>query len=143
MRYRPQKTRFEKILHKICLVTILLVSYFAENTNLTSASSFQATTKKKYTRRLPANMSQQTFEFDCQKPHEFVEMSTQHETIRLLAKNCRQKPELFDMKLQQKLITFEALPQQFSSEYAYLSEGENTFEIKLGEKTYRVLIIRY
>lgn len=143
MRYRPNKTRTEKLVHKICVVTVLLFSYFAENSSLTSASSFESSAKKKYTRRLPANMTQQTFEFDCQKPHEFVEMSTQHETIRLATKNCSKKPELFDLRLNQKLMTFQSPNNQYSSEYAYLSNGENTFSIKTGEKVYKVLIIRY
>ncbi len=114
-----------------------------ENSTFTSASSFEGTGKKKLQRRLPANMSQQTFEFNCLKPHEFIEMSTQFETIRLVAKNCPQKPELFSTKLKQKLMTFETSPQLFSSEYAYLSEGENPFEIRRGDKSYKILIIRY
>lgn len=143
MRYRPPKTKNEKRIHKVCLIMALLVSYFAENSSLTSASSFEVTSKKKYTRRMPANMLKQTFEFDCQKPHEFLELSTQHETIRMLTKNCTQKPELYDLRFQQKLATFAASNNQFSSEYAYLSGGENAFEIKSGDKTYKVLIIRY
>ena len=143
MRYRPPKTRSEKILHRVCVVTLLFVTYFLESTQLTSASSFQASTKSKYTRRMPANMQQQIFEFDCQKPHDFQELSTQHETIRLTTKNCTQKPELLDLRFQQKLMTFQSSNNQYSSEYAYLSNGDNPFEIKLAGKTYKVLIIRY
>ncbi len=143
MRYRPPKTRSEKIMHRVCLVTLLMTTYFLESTQLTSASSFQASAKSKYTRRMPANMLQQTFEFDCQHPHEFIEMSTQHETIRLSTKNCAQKPELFDLRFQQQLMTFQSHNNQFSSEYAYLSSGDNPFEIKSNGKTYKVLIIRY
>ena len=143
MRYQPGVSSSAKFLHKVLLGLTALVFYFSENTTLTSASSFEASVKKKTVRRLPANMSQQTFEFNCLKPHEFIEMSTQFETIRLIAKNCPQKPELFSSKLKQKLMTFETAPQLFSSEYAYLSEGENPFEIRRGDKTYKVLIIRY
>ena len=143
MRYRPPKTRSERIIHRCCVVTLLLATYFLESTQLTSASSFQASTKSKYTRRMPANMLQQTFEFDCKKPHEFQELSTQHETIRLTTKNCAQKPGLYDVRFQQELKTFPLPNNQFSSEYAYLSNGDNPFEIKMGGKTYKVLIIRY
>jgi hypothetical protein len=143
MRYRPAKTRLEKMIHKICLLTVLLTSYFIENTSLTSASSFEVATKKKYTRRMPANMSQQTFEFNCSKPHDFLEMSTQFETIRLVTKNCLQKPELLNTRLNQRLLTFETADHQFSSEYAYLAIGENSFEILFNDKVYKVLIIRY
>ena len=92
---------------------------------------------------MPANMQQQTFEFDCNKPHEFQELSTQHETIRLTTKNCAQKPELLDLRFLQKLMTFQSSNNQYSSEYAYLSSGDNPFEIKINGKTYKVLIIRY
>ncbi len=92
---------------------------------------------------MPANMLLQVFEFDCKNPHDFQELSTQHETIRLTTKNCSQKPELLDIRFQQKLMTFQSQDNQFSSEYAYLSKGDNPFEVKIGSKIYKVLIIRY
>lgn len=143
MRYRPPKTPFELFVHKVCIVTLGLVVFLAENSNFSSSSFSSFAEKKNYTQRLPASINKTTFDFDCQESKPFSEMSTQQETIRLVAKNCDHLPEFKNQKGDLKLHTFATSKTDYSSEFAYLARGENVFSLVANKKEYKITIIRY
>lgn len=128
--------------HIVCLVAISLCVYFTDNSRLTSASPFEGS-RKSSKFRLPASIAKQVINFDCSQPNEAMELSTQFETVRIETKNCPTKFSFTNVKLNHNLMTFEASSGIFSSEFAYLAHGENSFLLKAGEKEYKISIHRF
>jgi hypothetical protein len=113
--------------------------------NNCTTSSFEsaASPLEKAKHRLPNTVVKQSFEFDCLKPADKLEVSTDLETIRMEAKNCEEKVEFKNEMHPQPLVTFSMGPQQFASEFAYLTKGANNFSISVSGKSYKVFVHRF
>jgi hypothetical protein len=113
--------------------------------NNCSSAPFEASTvaESSAKHRLPQSVAKQSFEFDCSNPSEKLNVSTALETIRLEAKNCVHKIEFRNEKHPQPLATFPMGKQQFTSEFAYLVKGENSFLITVEQRSYKVFVHRF
>lgn len=127
--------------------TLGLIVFLTDHPQLTAASLFEISNSdtkeniKKY--RLPSSASPQMVRYDCSKPQEVLEVSTNLETIRIEAINCHQKIDFKNLKQNLKLHTFPTKNQTFSSEFAYLEKGPNQFQLKADEQTVSVNILRF
>jgi hypothetical protein len=113
--------------------------FFCNFTTFSAASPSETKTKH----RLPASVAQQHIDFDCSKPSEMLEVTTAQETIRLQAKNCPAQVLFKNDQLQHPLVIFPLDSKKLASEFAYLSKGENLFSLTVGDKIYKVSVVRY
>jgi hypothetical protein len=113
--------------------------------NNCSSAPFEASTAAESSakHRLPQSVAKQAFEFDCAHPSEKLNVSTALETIRLDAINCSEKIKFRNEKHPQPLATFPMGKQKFTSEFAYLVKGDNSFLITIQQKTYKVFVHRF
>lgn len=129
------------------MVTLGLLVFLTDNSNLTSASSFENNTissKRSNRHRLPSSAAPKpTLSFDCKTIQDKIEINTEYETIRLEAINCGEKIGLENSQFKNKLLTFPVDGKKYSSEYAYLARGENKFVITTGKKSVNVSIFRF
>ncbi len=141
-------TKFSRIL-AFCVhpVTIGLLIILTDNPTVTAVSIFETvqTTSQKTRHRLPASVANQVIKIDCTSLAEgkTVEHATQFETIRLEATNCSQGLAINNSQLKFNLSTFPTGKSTFSTEYAYLIKGENTFAISVKDKSYSLKITRF
>ncbi len=132
----------------LSVLVLGLCVFLTDNSNLTSASSFETAVPvkahRKHKLRLPDSVAaKSTLEFDCRSTQEEVVINTEQETVRLQANNCPEKTIVENTQLKNKLVTFPVGNKSFSSEFAYLVRGENKFLISSGKKLIRVSIFRY
>lgn len=119
----------------------------ADHPSLTAVSIFETvqSASQKTKHRLPSSVANQVIKLDCSKltDGKTLEHSTQYETIRLEASNCTQDFQIDNSQLNFKLSTFPTGIATYSSEYAYLVKGENTFAISVKDKSYSLKIVRF
>lgn len=119
--------------------------FFCNFTSFTNASPFETPVpvKEKLRLRLPSSVAQPVIHFDCTHPVENIEISTSFETVRLEALNCAAKVGFKNEKHPQDLVIFPMGPEKFASEYAYLKDGANHFEITANSKSYKISVTRF
>ena len=142
----PKKPRqFFKKHHIVCSLSAALLIFFCNFTGFSAASPFEIaeTPKEKTKHRLPSSVAQPILKFDCSHPSEKLAVSTSFETIRLEAQNCPQKIGFKNEKHPQSLVIFPMGHEKYSSEFAYLKQGENTFNVSLSDKNYKVSVTRF
>lgn len=140
-----KKFRFLKLIfHPLTLGLLILL---ADNPTMTNVSIFESSpsSSQKNRHRLPASVANQVIKLDCSelKAEKTIEHSTQFETIRLEASNCGQDITINNSQLNFSLSTFPTSKSTFSTEYAYLVKGENTFAISIKDKSYSLKIVRF
>jgi len=138
---RQKKSRKKNVSKRAALVLTALLAFMLDNSNLTSASSFESSSQKSTGHRLPSEISKPVLEFDCNKPMDKLEVSTVFENIRLNATNCKEK--LAMRSNANKLVTFPIGENKFSSEFAYLARGQNFFIVSSGGKDFKITVFRF
>jgi hypothetical protein len=151
---RPAPSAARKLLKKITfkqvlILTLGLTAFLTDNAHLTSASSFESSTvstaaSRKNRRRLPSSVeTKPTIDVDCASALDKIEINTEFETIRLQGINCAEKIAVVNSKFNNKLLTFPVGKKTYSSEFAYLAHGENTFVVTAGKKTVKISVFRF
>ncbi len=134
---------------KVCThpLTIGLMILLTDHPSFTSVSPFETTQtlSQKNRHRLPASTESQVIKIDCSQIEntKMYEQSTAFETVRIEAKNCGQSLSVNNSQLKFSLSTFATGNSTFSTEYAYLVKGENTFSIATQGKSYALKIVRF
>lgn len=94
--------------------------------------------------RIPASAQKDTIEVDCGAHKESVELSTPHETVRIVGVNCPRDMQLTHREYKQQLHIFPSMEEgEVTSEFAYLKKGKNEFELVAGEKKMTLKVFRY
>jgi len=144
----PRSTLKKFLLRPVLVLALGVAVFLTDNSHFTSASSFENRTLSESTHvnrlRLPASVAQQpVLAIDCKSTQEKIELHTDFETVRLNAVNCGSKIVFENTRFKNKLLTFPVDKQTYSSEFAYLAHGENTFTLTSGGKSFQLSVFRF